>query len=289
MVLLYNRLSFTSYNELIYKITDVTTKKSMYSYKSFFNEPVYLYLHESNRFHHYLVMNINGKISKIELRDLTLNKTITTYEDLDKLCSEHRIYHQEFAGMSTFKKIPSSVQSLMHDINQDLTSKCKDLSLSFNYGFKLTSTIHHYRENLTPLYLCLSYQDKCISFIICDIENDTLTIEIKTSSTHQNKKYNLLLNSIILIIAHKYKIKNIYAYAINPITVFMLVRHFDTIYNANFDKFINDRPITLEICNQYFNQYHFLEMYVPITIQNVKKAIHLYQSLLESTSHLKCP
>ncbi len=286
MVLLYDRLSVTSYNDFIYKITDIKTKNIMYTYKDLFDRPTYIIInYREDEF--YLVMNIKGKLAKIELHDLKLNKTIETLEDLNKLCQENGVHYKYFEGLSTFKKIPSSVQSIVTNINHHLKSNCKELSISFDYGFKLKSKINHYRNSLSPLYLCLSYNNECISFIICDIDKDNLTIEIKTLDNHKNKKYNLLLNSILVLICDKFRIKTIFAYAISPITIYMLVRHFDTTYSDKFTKFIDNRTITYDLCDKYINDYDYLRIYLPIHKENVNKAIGVYQKLLEDK--LKCP
>jgi hypothetical protein len=290
MVLLYNRLLFRSYNDLLYKITDTKKNRFIYAYKSKFDKPIQVNCRDKNSdYSSFQIMHINNKISEINLKDLSLNQQINNYEELENICSSNRINHI-YIGIvfMNLKNIPSSVKKLIELINNHIKTKCKELSISFDYGYKLNKILDN-EFMLSQLCLCLSYNDICISRTICQIEDDTLTIDIRTDRQHRNKKYNILLNSIAIIICKKFKLKQLFAYSVNPITVYMLVRHFQTEYDKDFDKFINNRKITLDLCNEYFNKVENLDVYVPITDENVQKAIQLYQDLIEPDSNLKCP
>ena len=100
------------------------------------------------------------------------------------------------------------------------------------------------------LILALQLDKKYISTITCEIYSTHITISSKTHEDYINRKYNLLLRTIIILLCSSIKILgvNIYkikSYVINPISELTLIKHFNAKYCKN-DKYI------LEItCDKY--------------------------------------
>lgn len=314
MVLLFDRLLFKSYNDKMYKITDTKTNVYIYNEKSVFNKVMeiridkdkYLVVHKNNKpteFHESILpMTIEILISKPREHELLmvdytpLDIKIHSYDELMKLYDKYDVYYliifnDEYMNL---KKIPSSIKKYIHSLSKDIEKKCKDISIQFDYSYKLTDMA------FTSFVLCLFYKEMCISTIYYIIEDDNIVkMDLYTLDKHQGKQYMLFLCSIAIMISKHYHLTKIYLDAQNPITVHMFLKYFNCEYDKSFKKLLGDRKITMEICNEYFKNksnkpwyktmIKTLDIFVPINDENLEKAKKLYEDLLEKDSKLKCP
>lgn len=291
-MLLYDRLLFRSYNDLLYKITDTKTNGTIYTYKEYFNEPCMIKNYREN--YEYYVMYVNDKLSEIKLEDIKLEKSIHNYEDFMKLRNEFNINHIYFEHRYfDIIDIPNSIYTFVNKLNQHMKTKCKELSLSIDHGYRLMnriSKLHVEGYNLSSIILCLSYKDDCISTIYYTITKHTLIISSDTNEQYRKNKYNTLLRAISVMITKKFKLKYLISKAINPISVYTLSKYFNVEYDLPFKDFLGNQPITLKLCQEYLNtEDDQINVYVPITDENVKRATNLYEKLLEPDSLLLCP
>jgi len=85
----------------------------------------------------------------------------------------------------------------------------------------------------TDLFLCMNHFNTCVSSIQLTIENDSITIDTSTSKSYEKRGYNKLLSCVVFILAPLIGeipfISKIKAHAVNPISAYSLVRHFNGI------------------------------------------------------------
>ncbi len=280
MVLLYDRFLFRSYHHL-YKITDTKTNIYIYEKKEVFNSPVNLIIDRSTDKYHY-VTHINDKISEF---NISINKYVEKMSDLKKLCKKFMSYKSLFFNDRFMKlKIPNQVKYMIHKLNHKLNQKCNGFNLLFDYGYKIKDN----NLPLTSYVLCLYYDTKCLSTILCTIIKNIFYINSNTIESYQRNKYNLFLRSTAIIICKYYNISSLQSDAINPISVYTLSKYFMVTYDDDFKKFLNHRPITLEICQEYMNDDDIgVTVNVHINDENIQRALNVCKELLDGK--LNCP
>jgi hypothetical protein len=135
--------------------------------------------------------------------------------------------------------------------NKKLKETCPKLYLKLDYLYNLNGNITSLSNNMNLLTLCLYNEDEnCISSINIDIKNDYIIINSETNPTFQNKKYNKLLRSVVIVICSFFNKKSIISVAENPISAWLLINYF----NAYIDKNnrMNDRYFSF-INNKGYN------------------------------------
>ena len=110
-----------------------------------------------------------------------------------------------------------------------------------------------YLERSNIAILALKLNSEYVSTIIFDVFQNHITISSKTHDLYINRKFNLLLRTIMvyictsiqIIISDKYFNTNkIYSYIFNPISELTLIKHF----NAKVSK--KDKDILIIICDR---------------------------------------
>jgi hypothetical protein len=206
------------------------------------------------------------------------------------------------------------------ELNAFLQQKCSNLSLYLDYVYnhKTDSTLELY-EGLSEEYsdgpyllvLCLYNDNHCISSITITIDGIELGIDSRTHTDYERRKYNILLRSIIIIIA-KYlssDITYIKSTAINPTSAYILMQHFggtlfkdDGInlgyYNRKFFNFSKTNGMPLyqpdtnykKIFELYKKQglFEFLVIAVELNDENIKNAYNKFHDLLTGISQITC-
>jgi hypothetical protein len=109
--------------------------------------------------------------------------------------------------------------------------------------------VSFYEKNTTPpdLLLCLNITKNgkihCISSISCKIKGGEMEISSKTHRDYEGKKYNLLLRSAMILLAHHIRpITQIVSRAINPISAFSMVKYFNA-HSEDLDEYMEENEI----------------------------------------------
>jgi hypothetical protein len=176
-------------------------------------------------------------------------------------------------------------------LNAELQKKCKNLSLElgFHAEFKNRPSVSIYENMKNPqIILCLNLGTQCVSSIACKITKNTRSMEIssKTHESHEGKKYNTLMRSVILLVASsieynvaksaiktsksksrgksktkkatgntKKTVNKIISRSINPISTLLLVKYFNA-HNDDFEEYLEEneidkRKLTLEEVKEF--------------------------------------
>ena len=151
-------------------------------------------------------------------------------------------------------------QSKLLQINSILKLKMNNrMKITFDYyknyfeELPLYWSIQRYITNSNILILGLKLDDEYVSTISCDIYPTHITISSKTHELFLNRKYNLLLRTIIVYICDSIQIvytntntniNKIHSYILNPISEFTLLKYF----NAKYCK--KDKDILQIICDK---------------------------------------
>lgn len=285
MVLLYNRLLFRSYRNL-YKITDTKTGFINYVNKSTFDNMVKI-ICNNDMLNLFYVKNINNKISELNINNLKFDIHIKSFDDINNICKKFNKFKTiHINKYTTPQPIPPKINSIINNINDSLHEKCKELSIIVDNGYKINAPFsNHYLSN--PI-ICLYYKDQCISTISYHIYNHKFIISSDTLETYRNNKYNSLLRAIAVIVSKYYKVNELISNAINPISVYTLSKYFVVTYDNNFTTYLNNRPITFDLCKEYMKEDD-VDVFVKINDENIQRAMNLYQSLFSNDGKLKCP
>jgi hypothetical protein len=182
-------------------------------------------------------------------------------------------------------------------LNKQIYKKCKYLKISFDiiektYSKKFKTYIIIDNEYKLSLY----YKNKLISTILLLYNTyDALEIRSNTVEKYEGNKFNKLLRMIIillssLIICKKFNIIELYSQAVNPISAWLLINNFNTVYSANsanskkYKTFSNtNKHLELKefIWKAYKNGFNF-DIYIKLDKNNIKIAKKLLKVLLSN-------
>jgi hypothetical protein len=181
---------------------------------------------------------------------------------------------------------------LLKIINNQLTKKCPELSLDIRYDKWMHPT------------LCMVYRNKCISAVVFQIHGSEPILEISTETIEPfgNHKYNILLRGVAIILAHgMYFVKmvegvkimqpftTICSYAINPISVYILVHYYkgyivDPEIAKNFDTTALSAKSLFEKINDYYHPKSRRRSNIMVTVyvdlKNINHAMTTVKTLL---------
>ena len=213
----------------------------------------------------------------------------------------------------------NDAQQKLIELNKSLQEKCSNLSLYLDYVYnhKTDSTLELYKDlnkkySVGPylLVLCLYNDNHCISSITIKIDGTELFIDSRTHISYQNKKYNILLRSIIIILSkHISKdIKYIISNAINQGSAYMMMQYFGgKLYNPysydvgenerEFLKFSETMGIPLyepdtnykNLFDLYKGKFKMLTIAVEVNPENIEKADTKFNDLVRGISQITCP
>jgi hypothetical protein len=169
-------------------------------------------------------------------------------------------------------------QRLIDDLNRKLQEKCPMLTMEFGLFSEMSAreNVSFYEKNTElPIYLlCLNIKKNgkthCISSISCKLSRNEMEISSKTHREHEGKKYNLLLRSAMILLAHHMRpITKVVSRAINPISAFSMVKYFNA-HNADLNKYMEENEIdpgkiTLVDIQNVFDEKNDLGMDVEMT------------------------
>ena len=206
------------------------------------------------------------------------------------------------------------------ELNAFLQQKCSNLSLYLDYVYnhKTDSTlelyerfIEEYSDGPYSLVLCLYNDNHCISSITITIDGIELSIDSRTHTDYESRKYNILLRSIIIIIS-KYlssDITYIKSVAINPASAYMLMQYlggklfkYDGInlghYNKKFLEFSKEKGMPLyqpdtdykKLFELYKKQgtFEVLVIEVELNDDNIQNAYNKFHDLLTGRAQITC-
>ena len=163
--------------------------------------------------------------------------------------------------------------SLIDELNEFLQRKFPVLTMELGVFSEMSvrENVSFYEKNTTPpdLLLCLNITKNgkihCISSISCKIKGEEMEISSKTHRDYEGKKYNLLLRSAMILLAHHIRpITQIVSRAINPISAFSMVKYFNAKSN-DLDEYmekndIEPEEITLADIQAFFDEKSDLGM-----------------------------
>jgi hypothetical protein len=144
------------------------------------------------------------------------------------------------------------------ELNSLLNIKCNNLSLSLNYIYNSPNnrsiTVFDNNE-IDKLLLCLNNNYGCISSILFDVREHIddsdysfdsddssreleLSLSSKTKEKFEGKKYNKFLRAVVVLICPLLQIRYIASFAINPISAYLLMTHFNAVPDQKFIRFM---------------------------------------------------
>lgn len=181
-------------------------------------------------------------------RDNTLDEptvlNILSYIKTSKLKGNHsflkknNIYYLNYLNCK--KEIDLTDANMkIAEFNSLLNIKCDNLSLSLNYVYNspTNSKISMFdNRNINYLMLCLNNDYGCISSITFEFHKDIpmLTLSSQTNSKFEGKKYNKFLRAVTILICPLLQIQYVGSYAVNPISSYLLMEHFNALPDQNF-------------------------------------------------------
>jgi hypothetical protein len=247
-----------------------------------------------------------------------------------ELLNENKIlyfkHHLDFKGLGLTTDLNlNDAQEKLRELNNLLqTKKCSNLSLRLDYVYNHNnnSTLELFTfGDIYSLVLCLYVENHCISSITITIKKngEELSIDTKTHDKYINRKYNILLCSILIIISPYLSrdIRYINIIAINPASAYIMMQYFRgklVIYENDSEE--NDsedsntqllnlaRENDIELYTPSTNYKYLFELYkskygetslhrfvidVKLTHDNKQNAYNKFNDLLTGTIQITCP
>lgn len=158
---------------------------------------------------------------------------------------------------------------------------CSEYNLGINYVFYLKDytniTAFDYRSD--SIILCIFKEQKCISSIVFEIDDNIISIDSKTHSDYEGRKMNKLLRAISIMIAPKLvpNVKYIKSVAINPISAHLMLKYFKAIpVGININE-VN----TPEKIKAYIDENYRLITQVPINEETIQNARDIFDTIVK--------
>lgn len=234
------------------------------------------------------IFNVDPTAKKLSSKDLEDIKCVSCQKIPIVLDTE---MSRQFNRMAIFKKfgiytisgpvsfnIPlldlSGTVDKVAELNTILKKKCPNLSLHVDYIYNLVApndVVRTYGNDFPDLnfpVLCLYNEHGCISSIELEISTAKIpkgvTINSKTDTLYENKKYNKLLRCVSLLIMQLISptITKLTSHTVNPISTYILMKYFggriDPAMDKDFFKWMTDNNVVLDPSNyrHIFNEYY---------------------------------
>lgn len=203
-----------------------------------------------------------------------------------------------------FEDFPHSVRFIQLDAAKEQIAilnskfKCLNYRISIDYIFQLKentviqiSDDQNYQQLANTLLLSIFKGDTCISSIEVILNNDKIGIFSNTHKEYQKRKFNKLLRSVIIIIATSLypTIKYVYSVAVNPISSYLMVKHFNAKAYIT-EPFKGRKEITTSLTKyadhkEYFEKYKSIITYVEINAENIDNANRMFDII---DKEIKC-
>jgi hypothetical protein len=255
--------------------------------------------------------HLNSKKLDIEY---FINTKMVVNNDLPKFLKniysniKHRyFYDKNCISLSSIEKLESAKKELAK-LNETIKQKCPEMKLELDYLFNINNEKVSvlFSNDINSLVLCLC-NDKigCISCIQYELNTDNnIVISSKTDEEYEGKKYNSLVRSAIIIIS-KYifpTAEKIISYAINPISVWVLLKNFNaiipsTLNNEDIIDYFNENNISINEIN-FDNIKNFydmdkeyesaVELEINLTPDNINNARNIFNKIINEENKFKC-
>ena len=244
------------------------------------------------------------------------------WQKLIDTLAKYNVFYFEHGKCPTANLNLNDAQKKLIELNHSLQTKCSNLSLHLDYVYnhKTDSTLELYKDlnkkySVGPylLVLCLYNDNHCISSITITIDGIELSIDSRTHTDYERRKYNTLLCSIIIIISEYLSsdITYIKSIAINPASAYIMMQYFGgkLHYNpyddgeTNEREFFNfseimERPLynpdtnykeLFDLYKDKFKTFKTLIIAVKVNPENIEKAYTKFKDLVRGISQITCP
>jgi hypothetical protein len=195
-----------------------------------------------------------------------------------------------------FYNFPHCVETIVLDSAKEQIAilnskfKCLNYRISIDYIFQLkeNTEIQILDDQIHPLLantllLSVFKGNRCISSIevILKKNKGTIVIESNTHKEYYQRKFNKLLRSVIIIIATSLypTIKYVYSVAVNPISSYLMVKHFNAkayIVTENIERDITTSLTKYTDHIKHFQDYEYILIYVKINDKNIANAERMF-------------
>jgi hypothetical protein len=183
------------------------------------------------------LLSVKGEYKKFTIIRELSESFITTFLNVDKCPKNIDL---------------SDAKIKISEINETLKNKCDNYQIELDYVFNMK------KENITSfnplrplsLLLCINNNENCVSSIEIKINHDKnhISIDSETHNDFKGKKLNKILRAIIIIIAKKLdsNLSFLTSVAINPISAWLLLEHFNASIYDKDDNLYDINPTTYE-------------------------------------------
>ena len=256
-------------------------------------------------------------LKDINFTKLTAGNKYDYYLKIRELVSKNILYFSHGKCHAPNFNLDAAKEKLI-DLNKSLQDRCSNLSLYIDYIYNHPddSTLELFktkllRDSADPSYLvlCLYEGKHCISSItIIYKSNEELDLASYTNKKNENKKYNILLRSVLIIISKLLSsdFLRIKTYALNLTSAYIFIKHFGAILDEddeNTTKFLefsneNDMPFNDPKTNlynllylAYYNvKYLNLIIIVELSDDNIENAENKFDEILHKIvcEHKSC-
>jgi len=194
----------------------------------------------------------------------------------------------------------NAAKSYVNILNEKLNITCPNFRINIDYIFGLPeySIINTYSNlvvngrDADSLLLCLFHNNNCVSSLTMTIDGDKISIDSKTNSIYEGRKFNKLLRAVLIIIAKSLNenIHFITSEAINPISAYLMINSFNaTATNYENETLIipNSEDIDYEenlktILKNEIKKNDFLFLKVELNEPNIQKAQQVFDTIIDN-------
>ena len=166
----------------------------------------------------------------------------------------------------------SEAKHTIEQLNIELNTSCPGFNINLDYNLNLIEpkfVSSFFNPQPTDLVLCLFRENFCVSSISIKFIGNEISIDTRTDTNYEGRKFNKLLISILIYIAKQLDITKefIYSEAVNPISAYVMLRNFNATSEAGF----NNTSTMEELAREIDENLHIITN-VELTDANIEKA-----------------
>lgn len=182
---------------------------------------------------------------------------------------------------------------IIDQLNGALQKTCPDFYLNIDYvtSFPRDSTASLYSDIILnsyfqpPLVLCLFAGSDCVSSITMKIKKSELTIDSRTNTRYEGRKFNTLLRAVAIMISKSLNAdaERLVSTALNIVSTMLMIKRFNAVSEGgNLNK---DTPNIDKIIKEYFEGRGGMETHVELNEDNTANATTVFH---ETIARMNC-
>ena len=231
---------------------------------------------------------INILSGKLKLKTKTYDNIFAKEDIIDSL---NNIPDFLFISTDEFECIDfknlDTAKIIIEQLNVDLHRTCPNFSLNIDYVFSLSdpsivTTFTQPSPLANTILLCLFNGNNCVSSLELELYDDILSISSRTNELYQERKFNKLLRSVIIIIAKAIvpSFNSVESLAVNATSAYLMLHSFNAVYIDSTNQIVLDKNSSYEDIKAVRDKPKIIISRVELNDENIQNAVAVFNETI---------